>query len=110
MPLSPAKTEGERGVNGPRVFVEGIVRRLGGLPAVRTLMATLTVYDGAGGGLVASGLAYAALVALLPGLLVMVSVLGFVISDEATQEQLVALIATAVPPLEDVARTAFQQV
>jgi YihY family inner membrane protein len=108
--MSPETTEEEAGVDRLRALAEGLVRRVGGFPAVRTLMATLTVYDGAGGGLMASGLAYAALVALLPGLLVMVSVLGFVISDAATQEQLVAVIASAIPPLEDVARTAFAQV
>ena len=108
--MSPVRAEDEGEVDRFRVLAEGFTRRLGGLPAVRTLMATLTVYDGAGGGLMASGLAYAALVALLPGLLVMVSVLGLVIDDEATREELVSLIATAVPPLEELARTAFTQV
>ncbi len=108
--MSSGQTEPEEGVDRLRVLAEGLARRAGGLPAVRTLMATLSVYDGAGGGLMASGLAYAALVALLPGLLVMVAVLGLVIKDEATQEQLVAMIATAVPPLEELARTAFEQV
>jgi len=108
--MSPARGEDEGGVDRFRVLAEGFTRRVGGLPAVRTLMATLTVFDGAGGGLMASGLAYAALVALLPGLLVMVAVLGFVVDDEATREELVALISTAVPPLEEVARTAFTQV
>lgn len=110
--MSPAVTEddGEDGVDRLRALAEGLTRRVGGLPAVRTLLATLTVYDGAGGGLMASGLAYAALVALLPGLLVMVAVFGLVVHDEAIKEQLVALIATAVPPLEEVARTAFAQV
>jgi membrane protein len=108
--MSPATTEDEGGVNRLRALAEGLAQRAGGLPAVRTLVATLTVYDRAGGGLMAAGLAYAALVALLPGLLVMVSVLGFVISDPEVQEDLVTLIATAVPPLEEVARTAFAQV
>ena len=108
--MSPAATDDEDGVDRLRALAEGVTRRVGGLPAVRTLVATLTVYDGAGGGLMASGLAYAALVALLPGLLVMVSVFGLLIHDDAMREQLVSLIATAVPPLEEVARTAFQQV
>jgi membrane protein len=108
--MSPAATEDEDGVGRARALAEGVTRRVGGLPAVRTLVATLTVYDGAGGGLMASGLAYAALVALLPGLLVMVSVFGLLVHDVAMREQLVSLIATAVPPLEEVARTAFQQV
>ena len=103
-------TEDDAGVTRLRLMAERVVERVGGLPAVRTLMAVLEAYDGAGGGLMAGGLAYAALIALLPGLLLMLSIFGILISDKATQEQIVAVIATAVPPLEDMARTAFQQV
>ena len=70
----------------------------------------LTAYDRAGGGLIASGLAYAALIALLPGMLLVLSIFALVISDEATRERIVSLIAEAIPPLEDVVRTAFEQV
>ncbi len=93
-----------------RALAGGIAGRIGGVPAVRTLIATLEVYDRTGGGLVAGGLAYAALVALLPGLLLVVSIFGLLITDDAVREDLVGLIATAVPPLEDLARTAFEQV
>src|SRR4051812_42277439 len=93
-----------------RAIAERLVRRAGGLPAVRTLLATLTVYDRAGGGLLAAGLAYAALIALLPGMLFVLSIFALVISDEATRERVVAVIADAVPPLEDIVRTAFEQV
>jgi membrane protein len=103
-------TGGEGHVDRLRALAEAVTRRIGGVPAVRTLIATLTVYDRAGGGLVAGGLAYAALVALLPGLLLVVSIFGLLITDPATREELVALIAAAVPPLEDFARTAFEQV
>ncbi len=96
--------------NGWRALAERLVRSVGGLPAVRTLIATLTVFDRAGGGLLASGLAYAALVALLPGMLFVLSIFAVVIGDEATRERIVAMIADAVPPLEDVVRTAFEQV
>ena len=50
-----------------RAIATRVVGRIGGLPAVRTLVAVLTTYDRAGGGLTAAGLAYAALIALLPG-------------------------------------------
>ena len=93
-----------------RALAERVVGRVGGLPAVRTLIATLTVYDRAGGGLVAAGLAYAALFALLPGMLLVLSILAILISDEATRERIVSVIAEAVPPLEDIVRTAFEQV
>ena len=93
-----------------RAIATRAVGILGGLPAVRTLVAVLTTYDRAGGGLIASGLAYAALIALLPGMLLVLSIFALVISDAATRERIVSLIAEAVPPLEDVVRTAFEQV
>jgi membrane protein len=93
-----------------RILAERVVRRVGGMPAVRTLVAVFLVYDRAGGGLVAAGLAYAALFALLPGMLLVLSILAILISDEATRERIVSLIAEAVPPLEDIVRTAFEQV
>ena len=41
-----------------RELATNVVESVGGIPAVRTLLATLEVYDRAGGGLVAGGLAY----------------------------------------------------
>ncbi len=108
MSLAPPEDEGR--VDRLRALAEGVVRRLGGLPAVRTLLAVLTVYDRAGGGLTAAGLAYTSLIALLPLLLLMVSLIGFVVDDETTREALVTIVAEAVPPLEEFARTALRQV
>ncbi len=93
-----------------RVLAAAHRGRIGGVPAVRTVLATLDAYDVGGGGLVAGGLAYAALIALLPGMLLALSIFGLVVQDEATREQLVVAIGDAVPPLEDLARTALQQV
>ena len=107
--MSP-EDEDEGSVDRLRVLAERVVLRVGGLSAVRTLMAVLEAYDGAGGGLMAGGLAYAALIALLPGLLLMLSIFGLLIGDQAAREQIVAVIANAVPPLEEIARTAFEQV
>jgi membrane protein len=93
-----------------RVLAERVVGRVGGVPAVRTLLAVLDAYDAGGGGLVAGGLAYAALIALLPGMLLVLSIFGLVVTDQATRDQLVVAIGEAVPPLEDLARTALSQV
>jgi membrane protein len=93
-----------------RAIAGRVAERVGGLRATQVLVGILAAYDGAGGGLTASGLAYTSLIALLPGLLLMVSIFGLVISDPATQEQLVAAIAEAVPPLEDFAKAAFSSV
>jgi membrane protein len=105
-----ASSEDEGGVDRMRALAERLVARIGGLSATRTLLAVLDAYDGAGGGLTASGLAYTSLIALLPGLLLMVSIFGLVIDDEAVREQLVTAIAEAVPPLEEFARAAFESV
>jgi membrane protein len=87
-----------------------VVEAVGGIPAVRTLLATLEVYDRAGGGLVAGGLAYSALIALVPGALLVASAIGLFITDPATQEQIIDFIASAVPPLEPIVRTALESV
>ncbi|HEU0244995.1 MAG TPA: YihY/virulence factor BrkB family protein [Candidatus Limnocylindrales bacterium] len=93
-----------------RALATRIAETVGGIPAVRTLMATLEVYDRAGGGLMAGGLAYSALFALVPGALLAASVIGLFIADPATQERIVEFIARTVPPLEEVVRTALETV
>lgn len=108
--MSRARSDRGGGVGRLRLLAEGIARRLGGLPAVRTLVAVMAVYDRAGGGLTAAGLAYTSLIALLPLLLLMVSIFGLIVDDEAVRESLVTIVARAVPPLEDFARTALRQV
>lgn len=98
------------GVHRLRALASRVIGRVGGLPAVRTLVATLEVYDRAGGGLVAGGLAYAALVALLPGLLLVLSVIGLLVNGSVMREEIVSGIATAVPPLEGLVRISLEQV
>src|SRR5690348_12537001 len=93
-----------------RALATRVVELVGGIPAVRTLMAMLEVYDGAGGGLTSNVLAYSALVALVPGALLVASSIALVITDPAMQQRLVDAIATAVPPLEDIVESALQTV
>jgi len=93
-----------------RALAARVVERAGGMRADRTLIATLEVYDRAGGGLVANGLAYSALVALVPGALLVASVIGLLITDPVVQQRLVNAMATAVPPLADVVESALETV
>ena len=58
----------------------------------------------------AGGLAYSALIALVPGALLVASAIGLFITDPATQEQIIDFIASAVPPLEPIVRTALESV
>jgi membrane protein len=100
----------EIGVDRMRAVASRVVERIGGLPAVATLRTTLSVYDQAGGGLVAGGLAYSSLLALLPGMLLVVSVVGLLIDDPAVRAEIVAAIGSAVPPLAGVAEAALNGV
>ncbi len=102
--------DGRPRIHRLRAVAARVAVRVGGMPAVRTLQAVLRTYDAAGGGLVAGGLAYAALVAILPGLLLVVSVVGLIVNSPAVREQLVVAISTAVPPLDSLARVALEQV
>jgi membrane protein len=93
-----------------RVAAARLVGSTLGRPSVVELRAVLAAYDAAGGGLASGGLAYAALVALLPGLLLALTILGLLLPNLASREAVVAAIAAAVPPLEDVGREALAQV
>jgi len=73
-------------------------RILGWQPVV-TGRAVLTRYGEAGGALLAGGLTYNALFALLPALLLIVAVLGFVVDDPERRQAVVDAIGTALPPL-----------
>jgi len=64
----------------------------------------------AGGGVTANGLAYSAIFTIVPTLLILVSIIGVFISDAAERERIVEIIATQIPPLEDLIRTVLNEV
>lgn len=66
---------------------------------VRQFLAVLGRYDSAGGSLLAGGLAYSALFAFVPLLLVTVGLAGLLIADPALRNQVVATIGDVLPPL-----------
>jgi membrane protein len=103
-------SEGEGHAEGWRAFAERAAGRLAGNPGVGRLRAVLDTYDRAGGGLIAGGLAYASLLAVLPGLLLGLSAVGWLIRAPADQQQIVTVIAQTLPPFKDLAGVAFQQV
>jgi membrane protein len=59
-------------------------------------------YDAAGGGLLAGGLAYAALFAIVPAVFLLSGVAGLIWADPAEREKAVAVIAGVLPPLREV--------
>ncbi len=97
-------------IDGLRALAERIAERLGGNPGVARLRAVMATYDRAGGGLVAGGLAYTSLLALLPALLLALSVVGLLVREPGVQQQIVDAIAQALPPFEDLARLALEGV
>jgi uncharacterized BrkB/YihY/UPF0761 family membrane protein len=100
-------------LNSPRLSLQerigAIERRIRRLPPVRGLMSVMDSYNAAGGGLLASGLAFSALYAIVPGLLLLVSVL-VILGDEALRKDVVDWVIAQVPPLKDVAESVVDSV
>jgi membrane protein len=83
--------------------VGAVERRVRRMAPVRVLMSVMDSYNTAGGGLLASGLAFSALFAVVPGLLLLASVLVILIDDEGARRAVIDWVIDQVPPLEEVA-------
>jgi membrane protein len=84
-----------------------LVARIVDLPPVRWLRPILDDYAEAGGGLLAAGLAFNALLAALPAILLLISLLGLFLDDQAQLERLIQGLAERFPPLEEFFRLAL---
>lgn len=80
------------------------------LPPVRWLTPILDDYGAAGGGLLASGVAFNSLFAILPAILLIVSVLGMILNDPVRLQEVVEGFAERFPPLEQFFEDALSQV
>ena len=78
-----------------------IAERVLALPQVRFVMAVLDTYGKAPGGILANGLAFAALFSALPTTLLLLGIAGLVAQGPAFQELLANALAEAFPPLAD---------
>ncbi len=78
---------------------EDLVEAIGRDRRVRRLQAVLQAADEAGGGILAAGLAFHALFALLPALLLLSGLAGWLIDDPATRAALVGDLVRRLPPL-----------
>lgn len=87
----------------PAVILEAFLSR----PQVAELRAVLDVYSRAPGGLLANGLAFAALFAAFPVALVTLGVAGLLVHDPTVQTQLARAISALVPPLRDLVDAAL---
>jgi YihY family inner membrane protein len=78
-----------------------ILERFLDRPRVAELRRVLDAYGQAPGGLLANGLAFAALFAAFPVALVTLGVAGWIVDDPALQARLARAIGTVLPPLRD---------
>ena len=76
---------------------------------VAALRAVLDRYGAAGGGLLAGGLAYSALFAIVPLAALMAGIVGVVVDDAVRRAAVVAAIADVLPPLRDIVRLILEE-
>jgi membrane protein len=87
---------------------EPLVARILGVPRIGMAHAVYMRFSASSGPVLARGLAYVALFALVPALLVVLAVAGIFVSDPAVREEIVAIVAEAFPPLGPVIDEALQ--
>jgi membrane protein len=78
-------------------------------PAVVAGQRIMTRYSAAGGALLADGLAYAALFAIVPTVLLTIAIAGFFIGDPAQRSNAVAVIGSVAPPMHDLVNAILTQ-
>jgi membrane protein len=78
-----------------------ILERFLDRPRVSFVRAVLDTYGRAAGGLLANGLAFSALFAVIPTVLLMLGLVGWLIGGEATQQALVDALVAVFPPLRE---------
>jgi len=78
-----------------------VVERILGEPKVARIVRILDTYGKAPGGLLANGLAFSALFAAIPTLLLALGLAGFIARDAAVVQRLTDALAATFPPLTD---------
>jgi len=90
-------------------WVEALVARVTRWGPVDLTRRVVTRFGDAGGGLLAGGLTYSALFALLPALLLMTVVLGFLVDDAERRQAIVQSIGESLPPLRGLLSASVEQ-
>ena len=102
--------DGQRGVVARvRGRAEALIGRVLANRRVVTVQAVLDANGGAGGPLLAAGLAFNALFAILPGLLLLAGLSGLWIQDPVRRAELLRDLVARVPPLEAPLRATLDQ-
>jgi membrane protein len=84
------------------VRIDRVVERLRELPGVSTATLVVTRYSEAGGGVLAGGLAFAFLFAIMPALLLISSLAAFLLGNPSMRDRILAALAEQFPPLAPV--------
>ena len=85
-----------------------ILARIRDDPRIVAVGAPLDIYGRAGGGLLARGLAFAALFAAIPTVLLILGLVGLVANDPAARDRISATLVSAFPPLAGLIRDSIQ--
>lgn len=96
----------------PAGRLDGLRRRAAAvldLPVIAAARRILDRYNAAGGGLLAGGLAYAALFAIVPGVLLLAGVTGLLVADPGERARVVQVIVDVLPPLRDLIRAVLDE-
>src|SRR6185503_16772720 len=78
-------------------------------PVARTVRRILDRYGAAGGGLLAGGLAYAALFAIVPAVLLLAGVIGLFVADPVERAKFVDVLVGVLPPLHDLIQVVLDE-
>ncbi len=78
-------------------------------PTVAALRRILDRYNAASGGLLAGGLAYAALFAIVPGVLLLAGIVGLFVNDPAERARFVDVLVGVLPPLRDLIQAVLDE-
>lgn len=76
---------------------------------VAALRRVLDRYGAAGGGLLAGGLAYAALFAIVPAVLLLAGVVGLFVGDPVERARIVDVLVGVLPPLRDLIQVVLDE-
>jgi membrane protein len=89
--------------------VRGGLERALDRPAVVVLRRVLDRYGAAGGGLLAGGLAYAALFAIVPAVLLLAGVVGLFVGDPIDRARFVEVLGSVLPPLHELVQVVLDE-
>lgn len=79
------------------------------LSTVALFLRVLDRFNSASGGLLAGGLAYAALFAIVPGVLLLAGVVGLVYADPVARAEVVNVLVGVLPPMRDLIQAVLDE-